>query len=268
MKFFRREIMMETQKIVVIGAGNVGTHFANALSKSGHSIIQVYNRTQKSAQDLVNKLNCSFTDNLKNISTDADLYLFALKDDILQSVIAQIPYNNGIWVHTAGSIFVDIFKDYTDNYGVIYPLQTLSKNRETDFAEIPLFVEGNNKHTENALLCFAKTVSNKVDTADSEKRKYLHLAAVFACNFTNHLYNISTQILDKHNIDWHVLQPLIDETANKLYSISPSEAQTGPAMRNDWNVIERHLSLIENPEIREIYEILSNNIYKNHNLEK
>lgn len=260
--------MMETKKVVVIGAGNAGTHFANALSKSGHSIIQVYNRTQKSAQDLAKKLNCSFTDNLKNISIEADLYLFALKDDILQSVIAQTPPNNGIWAHTAGSIPVDIFEGYADNYGVIYPLQTLSKNRETDFAKIPLFIEGNNKQTETALFYFAKTISDKVDTADSEKRKYLHLAAVFACNFTNHLYNVSTQILDKHDIDWHVLQPLIDETANKLYSMSPSEAQTGPAVRNDRNIIERHLSLIENPEIQAIYEILSNNIYKNHNLEK
>ena len=251
------------KNIVFIGAGNVATHLSRAMRNEGFSIRQVFSRTSDSAKSLADKCSCANTTDIKKVIPDADIYIFSLKDDILQEVIENMPGNNGIWIHTAGSIDINIFHGYTEHYGVIYPLQTLSKSHDTDFSKIPLFVEGCTVNIENEIFNIATMLSDNVVRVTSEKRKYLHLAAVFACNFSNHMYFLAAQILKKQGIDRNILQPLIVETANKLYSMSPKDAQTGPAVRYDRNIIDRHLSMLDDENIRKLYKMISDNIYNN-----
>ena len=238
-----------------------------AMKKADFSIRQIFSRTADSAKSLADICGCGFTTDVKKILPDADFYVFSIKDDALQEIIACLSTNsahtkNGLWIHTAGSVPVDIFKGFTKHYGVIYPLQTLSKSRETDFSKIPLFVEGNTESIENEIFNIASTLSENVTRMTSEKRKYLHLAAVFTCNFSNHMYAIAAKMLEKQGINYKILQPLIDETANKLHSMSPEKAQTGPAVRYDVNVIERHLSMLEDENTRKLYKIISESIAK------
>jgi predicted short-subunit dehydrogenase-like oxidoreductase (DUF2520 family) len=249
------------KKIVFIGAGNVATRLSLAVRDAGYAVVQVFSRTEGHARMLGEKLACSFVTETGCICPDADIYIFSVRDDVLQRLIMKVPANRGLWIHTAGSVPVDVFKGYVERYGVIYPLQTLSKNRETDFHKIPLFIEGNTETSEREIRIMAESISGNVRPMDSEKRKYLHLAAVFACNFTNHMYHIATQILEEQSIDRHVLQPLIDETANKLHVMHPGMAQTGPAIRYDLDVINRHLALSDDPAIRNLYGLISADIH-------
>lgn len=251
-------------KIVLIGAGNVATHLSFALQQAGHTITQIYSRSEKSAATLANNLKTNWTTEIQCVSNVADIYIFSLKDDALHTVISQLSPNNGIWVHTSGSVPMDIFKDYTDKYGVLYPLQTFSKAREINFSQVSCFVEANNKSTEAILYEVAEQLSKHIHILNSDKRKYLHLAAVFACNFTNHMYVLASKILEKEMIPREVLLPLIDETAAKIHTLSPIEAQTGPAVRYDQSVIQKHLDLLSTPEMKEIYQIISKNIHKTH----
>lgn len=259
------DIKKNRLKVVFIGAGNVATHMSLSMKGAEFSILQVFNRTKENARAIGEQFACSIITETRLIRTDADIYIFSIKDDILPNIIAETPANKGLWVHTAGSVPIDVFEGYADRYGVIYPLQTLSKNRDADFRKIPLFVEGNTTASEKDIRTIAGKISEKVYSMTSEKRIYLHLAAVFACNFSNHMYRIATQILEEQGVDRQVLQPLIDETANKLYTMRPDKAQTGPAIRYDYNVINRHLALLNDPDIRNIYELVSKNIHKKTN---
>jgi predicted short-subunit dehydrogenase-like oxidoreductase (DUF2520 family) len=249
--------------IVLTGAGNVATHLGFALQEKGFSIVQVYSHTLVSAQNLGEKLQTAYTDQLTEIVPDADVYLFSVKDSVLADVIRQIPPNKGLWIHTAGSVPEDVFAGYTNRYGVLYPLQTFSKNRKISFDSIPLFIEAHLPEDEKILSGIASKLSGTVVPLSSEKRKYLHLAAVFACNFTNHLYSLSAQILEKQDLAWNYLIPLIEETALKIKSLHPKEAQTGPAVRNDANVMNNHLDLLaDDAKMQQIYRILSENIHR------
>lgn len=249
-------------KIVFIGAGNLATSLALELKKFSLDIMQVYSRTIASAQTLATQLQCSYTNEIAEISTDADLYIFSVKDTALESLLQQMPKNNGVWIHTAGSLPLSIFDKYTSRYGVVYPFQTFSKHRKVDFSKIPIFIESNTEEIYTLLKDIFSQISDKIEPLDSEKRKYIHLTGVFACNFVNHLYRISGEILESQGMPFDVLLPLIDETAAKVYSLSPEEAQTGPAIRFDENVIDKHLSLIDNPQWKEIYKLLSKDIHE------
>ncbi|MDR0575455.1 MAG: DUF2520 domain-containing protein [Tannerella sp.] len=259
---------IEKENAVFIGAGNVATHLSLAMKNAGFSIRQIFSRSKSSAKPLAEKLNCRYTTDVKEILPDANIYIFSLKDDILQDIIADIPPNDGLWVHTAGSLSMDIFYGYTEHYGVIYPMQTLSKQRRTDFFKVPLFIEGNTKNNEDKIYDIAQTLSGNVTCMTSDKRKYLHLAAVFACNFSNRMYSLAAKILEEQDIDWRLLQPLIDETAHKLYSMSPDNAQTGPSVRYDRNVIERHLSMLKDDDMRKLYLMISENIHAQNAINK
>lgn len=248
-------------KVVCIGAGNVATHLSQAMREAGFSVRQLFSRSENSAKTLAEKLNCDYTTDLKKIASDADLYLFSVKDEALPETVAAIPPNNGLWIHTAGSLPMDLFHGYTTRYGVLYPMQTLSKLRKTDFSKVPLFIEGNTAETENKISDIAQTLSAHVTRMDSDKRRYLHLAAVFACNFSNHMYALAAQILEKQDIDWKILRPLIDETADKLYTMKPEAAQTGPAIRYDRNVIEHHLAMLDDDRTRKLYAMISDSIH-------
>ena len=249
-------------KVVFVGAGNLATRLSLEMRKAGMDIVQVYSHTEEHAQLLAESLRCSWTVSLDAIVDNADLYVFALKDAVLKDVISRVKPNDGLWVHTAGSMPVSVFEGYVARYGVIYPLQTFSKNREVDFKRIPFFLEVNSPDDERILGDVAKAISCDVRFLSSEKRKSIHLAAVFACNFTNHIYALAAKLLEKEEIPGEVLLPLIDETAAKVHEMSPLEAQTGPAIRYDVNVINKHMEMLDDPDVREIYKLLSQSIHK------
>lgn len=248
-------------KIVSIGAGNLATRLSVEMQRVGMAVVQVYSHTEASAVLLASRLNCSWTTRLDAIDPDADLYVFSLKDTVLQQVIAQVKTTGGLWVHTAGSISVDVFEGYAKRYGVLYPLQTFSKERKVDFREIPFFLEANTKEDTVYLSELTGQLSENVRFLSSEKRRSLHLAGVFACNFTNHMYALAGKLLEAEGVDPNVLLPLIDETAAKVHGMTPADAQTGPAIRYDENVIRRHLAMLTDPGMRAVYEQVSQSIH-------
>lgn len=249
-------------KIVFVGAGNLATRLSLAMQRVGMQIGQVYSHTPESARQLAGKLGCTWTTDLSALQADADMYVFSLKDTVLAEVIAQVKPNNGLWIHTAGSMPMNIFEGYAGRYGVLYPLQTFSKGREVRFDVIPFFLESNTKKDADYLKNIASALSENVRFMSSEKRRSLHLAAVFACNFTNHIYALSYKLLEKEEIPADVLLPLIDETAAKIHAMSPAAAQTGPAIRYDENVINKHLAMLNDSDMRAVYQLLSQSIYK------
>ena len=255
---------MALPRLVFIGSGNLATQLALTFSEKKYPILQVYSRTKESASALAERIGCSYTTDIALLNTEADIYICALKDSALQEILSKAVFRDKLVVHTAGSIPMDMLSKYSSNYGVFYPLQTLSKNRRVDFSKIPVFIEGNNPENSAILKSLANSVSNVVYEATSNQRKKLHLAAVFACNFTNHLYAIAANIV-KENGDFpmEVLLPLIDETARKIHTLSPVEAQTGPAVRYDKNVIDNHLEMLSSDKnVQQIYDLMSRHIYK------
>jgi predicted short-subunit dehydrogenase-like oxidoreductase (DUF2520 family) len=252
-------------EIVLIGSGSVATHLGLALQSKGVVIKQVFSRNLVNAESLANKLGTTFVDDIANLYTNADIYIYALKDSALKSVLRKMDMPNGIHVHTAGSIPMSDFEGYTSRFGVFYPLQSFSIQKEVDFKEIPICIEACSAEIQLVLVNLAKLLTDKIYTVNSEQRKKLHLAAVFACNFTNYMYDIASQILDDSDIKFEIIQPLIAETANKIKTLSPYDAQTGPAVRFDETTIARHLRMLnKSPEICKIYSLLSKNIHKRH----
>lgn len=249
-------------KIVFIGAGNLATNLAKELYSKSVNIVQVYSRTIESAKLLSKTVESDFTNNIKDINTEADLYIFSIKDSIIEEFLKDMPANKGLWVHTSGSIPMDIFKDFTENYGVIYPFQTFSKQRNVDFKNIPFFIEANKEANLTKLDNLCRQLSDKVYNLASEKRKYIHLTGVFACNFANHMYTITEGILKDQDIPFDLVLPLIEETTAKIHSLQPKDAQTGPAIRYDENIINKHLSLLENPLHKSIYTLISESIHE------
>ena len=250
------------KQIVFIGAGNVATHLSKAVKKAGFQTLQVFSRSIDSAQSLALQLKCDFTTDITSVRTDADLYFFAVADDALPAILAVMPPNNGLWIHTAGSVPMDVFRGYTKRYGVLYPLQTFSKEREKNLSEVSLFIEANAAEDEELLCHLAGCLSKNVAVMSSEKRKYLHLAAVFACNFSNHLYTLAALILEKQGIDWRLLQPILIETVAKYNEMPPEKAQSGPAVRGDRTIIQQHLSMLEDEQMRNLYSLISESINK------
>ncbi|NDV65030.1 Rossmann-like and DUF2520 domain-containing protein [Bacteroides sp. 224] len=251
--------------IVFIGAGNLAVNLAKALYGAGFCIDQVYSRTQQSAQTLADAVNATWTTDLGAVNKNKSLYIVALKDDAFLELLPEIVKGkeDALFVHTAGSLSMEVWKGYATRYGVFYPLQTFSKQREVHFKEIPFFIEALSEQDGDLLKEIASTLSEKVYDANSEQRKSLHLAAVFACNFTNHLYALANELLKKYNLPFEVILPLIDETARKVHLLSPKQAQTGPAVRYDETVINNHLAMLEDePSMQDIYRMLSQSIYQ------
>ena len=253
------------RKIVFVGAGNLATNLALALQDARYHIVQVYSRTEASARLLAERLKSAYTTDVAHICTDADLYIYALTDEALPTVINNMPRINGIHVHTAGSMPMHIFDGKQANYGVVYPFQTFSKNKRVDFTHVPIFVEANNAQTLDLLINTVRTISKNVYFANSEDRKFLHLSGVFANNFTNYLYTIAADLLAERGLPFEVLQPLIREGVGKLDSLSPIEAQTGPAVRGDHSVVSEHLRLLADyPAWAQLYQTLSEAIEQQH----
>lgn len=249
-------------KIVFIGAGNLATRLSLAMQRVGMQIGQVYSHTEASARQLATRLGCPWTNDFSALQEDGDLYVFSLKDTVLSDVISKVKPNNGMWVHTAGSMPMSVFEGYAQRFGVLYPLQTFSKGRNVNFDVIPIFLEANTDKNADYLKNIASALSENVRFMSSEKRRSLHLAAVFACNFTNHIYTLSYKLLENESIPADVLLPLIDETVSKIHSMPPAAAQTGPAIRYDENVINKHLAMLDDPDMQAIYRLLSQSIHK------
>lgn len=229
---------------------------------AGHLIVQVFSRTIDNAEALATKTGAMAVTSLKQITPDADLYIFSVKDDVLSAVIQQMPPTRGIWAHTSGSLSMELFAGYVSDFGVIYPLQTFSKQRQINFAAIPIFIEGNNPDTICQLEELANSLSRNVRVLSGDKRRQLHLAAVFACNFVNHLYVLAAEIIDQEDLPFDLLLPLIAETAAKVEMMTPREAQTGPALRYDETVMQKHLSLLADAQMKELYTLLSTSIHQ------
>lgn len=246
-------------KIVILGAGNVATHLAWALKDIGHEISQIYSRTQLSAETLAQQLDTDYCTS-PTLLKQADLYIYALSDNALEVVISEVNIHSGIHIHTAGSVNMNIFEAKFDDFGVLYPLQTFSKDKELDFDDVPVFVEGSNKAVTDTLFELAKSLTNKPFVATSDQRIRLHIAAVFACNFSNYFYTLASDILKSESIPFDILQPLILETASKIQTLAPVDAQTGPARRNDTATVKRHLEMIKDKDLKKLYSELSTQI--------
>lgn len=252
-------------KIVLIGAGRLACNLGHALLHAGHNILQVYSRTLVSARQLADKIGAIPVTDIANIRCDADVYIFSIKDSVLADLIPLICKNirHAIFLHTAGSVSIDVFKCNATHYGVLYPLQTFTKNRILDFKTIPCFLEYNDDITRSVLVDLSQSISNNIRFVNSEERKYVHLAAVFACNFVNHCYTIASDILSRHNMPFELLLPLIDETARKVHEIDPIDSQTGPAVRFDENIINKQIKMLEyNPILKDIYNLMSTSIHR------
>ena len=249
------------KNIILLGSGNVATHLGIALKNSNYTIVQVYSKSIENAKVLANKLDAQFINNLSKLKS-ADLIIVCINDDAILSVLSQI--KNTAIVHTSGSIGLDVFKQKFTNYGVFYPLQTFNKEVDINILEIPFCIEGNSLGFEKQLIKIAKALSNNVVKMNSQQRKQLHIAAVFACNFSNHMYSIADDLLAKKNIDFKILLPLIRKTNANLESYRPKEVQTGPAKRKDTAIIQEHIATIKENEIKELYHRISDNIIKYH----
>jgi predicted short-subunit dehydrogenase-like oxidoreductase (DUF2520 family) len=258
--------MSKINKVVILGAGNLATQLGIALNDAGVNILQVYSRTIQSASALADKVNSTAITEIRSLAKNADLYICAISDNALESVLDQIPIPIGDVVHTAGSIPMDIFDDYTECYGVFYPLQTFSKNRKVDFSNIPICIESNNLGLQSDLMELAKRISNNIHLIDSEQRKQLHLSAVFTCNFANHMYSIGQKLLEEKDVDFDLLKPLIQETADKIQELDPISSQTGPAIRFDKEIMAKHENELKDlPDFQKIYRFVSESIFKMHN---
>jgi predicted short-subunit dehydrogenase-like oxidoreductase (DUF2520 family) len=249
------------KKAVFIGAGNVAWHLAHWLPYCGCSTVQIFSRTITSAQTLAMEIGADFTNDFTKIFPDADIYIYAVADDVLSSVIQNVSVGNGLHIHTSGSMEMNVFAEKKERFGVIYPFQTFSKQKTADIKKVPLFIEANNAENLITIENFAKKISENVYKISSEQRKIVHLSGVFACNFTNHLWNISYNLLKNTNLPFNIIIPLIEESVAKLHYLSPKQAQTGPAVRGDKNVISKHLQMLENhKDLQEIYKIFSEQI--------
>jgi len=250
------------KKIVIIGAGNVASHLGLALKKSGYNISQVYSRHIANAECLSSLVDAVAIDDLSKITVDADIYIISVSDGVVEAVANSMPMVEGIVVHTAGSIEMSVL-DRFSLHGVLYPFQTFTKQKELDFYQVPLLVKGNVSFSNNTLLELAESISCNVQQASDSKRKALHISAVFACNFVNHLYALSDELLEKEGLNFSLLAPLIKETTQKALSMKPLYAQTGPAIRGDQAVINSHLKALKMDSFyHDIYLLLSDSIAK------
>ena len=255
--------MADNKRIVLIGAGNVATHLGLAFQAKGHQVVQVYSRTMESASALALQLAADALTSLDEVCRDADIYLVALKDDALPGLIPSIVKGreSALFVHTAGSVGMDVWNGYATRYGVLYPMQTFSKAHAVDFNSVSFFIEASGTEELALLKDLASLLSPKVYEATSAQRSYLHIAAVFACNFANHMYALSELLLEKHGLPFDAMLPLIDETARKVHGLSPRKAQTGPAVRGDTNVLEKHLAMLaDDGDLQDLYERISKSI--------
>ena len=245
-------------QIVLIGSGNVAFHLAKAFSEAQIPISQIFGRNTTELQKISEQFSIPFS---TETLTDGDLYIISVSDSSIAEVSALIKNENVLVAHTSGSVSREAL---SGNYrkSVFYPLQTFSKSKNLDYSKIPFFIDAENENDEEILKNLASKISKNVMLANDEKRKYIHLTAVFACNFVNHLYARAKEISDSQGIPFDYFLPLIDETTQKIHELEPKLAQTGPAIRNDEKVLKLHESLLTDEEKLKIYKTLNESIKK------
>ena len=245
-------------RVVLIGSGNVATSLALALNGKCH-LVQVYSRSMASAEALASRVGAQATNDLSQIVTDADIYVISVVDDAITRVLETCPARGGLWVHTSGSTSIDVFKGKRTRYGVLYPMQSFSKSCPARMHEVHIFIEGCDSCATQEVKELAMLLTNNVHEITSRERERLHVAAVFACNFANHMFTLSSEVLDEAGIPFDAMLPLIKTTIAKLDNLTPTQSQTGPAARGDVNVIERHLQSLSGDK-HDIYRLLSQSI--------
>jgi predicted short-subunit dehydrogenase-like oxidoreductase (DUF2520 family) len=244
-------------KVVLIGSGNVAQHLIKVLHTSTSvSLVQAFARRKEALTHLLTEN--LITSSYKEI-VEADIYIISVTDNAIAEVATNLPFQDRLVVHTSGSSELSML-DSKNRKGVFYPLQTFSKSKEIDFSSIPLCLEAENETDLQLLEQLANTITQKNYRISSEQRKSLHVAAVFVCNFVNHMYTIGNQICEDNKVPFEILHPLIQETAQKILTLSPIEAQTGPALRKDTKTIHKHLEFIQNSDYNEIYQLLTQSI--------
>ena len=247
-------------KISIIGAGNVGINMFQTLRKKEEiKMVSLFNR---SIEKIISQRNKIFiTDNINEIKK-SDIYIISTNDDSIEKVSKKLKGRDGLIVHTSGSTEMNVLSIHK-NFGVLYPLQTLTKDKLCNFKKIPICIEGNNDISKKKLEKLVKIIGSKYYHIDSKQRLSLHVSAVFACNFTNYLFSIAYDICTENKIPFEILFPLIRETKEKVEKNNPSKIQTGPAIRKDMNTIKKHLNFIKSKNSKKIYSILTEGIIAN-----
>ena len=245
-------------KIVIIGSGNVAYHLAKAFTQNNIEVSQIFGRNEVELNKISEELNIPYS--TKELA-DADLYLISVSDSAVEQVSDLIKTEKALVAHTSGSLPIETLNgDYRK--ASFYPLQTFSKTKNLEYSKIPFFIEAENQIDEKSLFELASLISDNVETSDYEKRKYIHLTAVFACNFVNHLFARAKEISDSQDLDFNYFIPLIDETVEKIHHLEPKSAQTGPAVRGDERILKLHEELITNEEHLKIYQLMNESIKK------
>lgn len=250
------------KRVVIIGSGNVATSLAHGLA-TRCEVAQIYSRTLAHAQALADAIGCPATNDFDELVRDADVYIVAVKDDAIADVLTAVPDNGALWVHTSGSKPISLFDGYRRRYGVLWPMQSFSREVVAPLDEVHFFAEGSDEAALNDLMSLAQLLSSHVVAAGSEQRRWLHVASVFSCNFANHLWALADELLEAQGLPFDALKPLIRTTVDKLDRLSPGESQTGPAVRHDTQVLDNHLAMLDGDK-RDIYRLLTESIMNHH----
>lgn len=247
-----------------IGSGNLAWHLAPAFDNTGFTVREIYSRQTKNAQALVQRLyDARVQQSLDLSQSESEIFIISVSDDVIEEIVQELILpEDAMLFHTSGSQPLNIL-DYAaaKKIGVFYPLQTFTKNRKVDFEQIPVFIESEDADARRILMKMAQAISKRVYQISSEQRVALHVAAVFASNFTNHMLTISRDVLTGGKLEFEWLKPLIAETINKALTLGPDASQTGPAKRADLEILDRHVTLLQDNEpVAEIYRVISQHI--------
>ncbi len=248
--------------IVLIGSGNVATVLGKSAVHSGHRVVQVFSRNKKHAECLATELHAANTDAIPSVIRTADLLIVAIRDDSIPAFARAFGFTKSLIAHTAGAVSIKLLKENAENFGVLYPVQSLRKEI-FPYPPIPFLVDGNNRFAREQLTGFAKTISGSVIGADDETRLKYHVSATIVNNFTNYLYTLAADFCMKEKLSFSILQPLIEETASRLRSRPARDSQTGPALRDDQSTLSKHRQLLaEYPAIAIFYDLFSKEIVR------
>ena len=252
--------------ISIIGSGNVATHLAKALTINGHNVDCVYSRTAVNAERLASTVGARPTNKISDITTTSDIYIICISDDAIAKVSSQLSENHGIVIHTSGATPIDALSTHTHR-GVLYPCQTFTREMQMQFYDIPFLIEASDEPTYQNIEKLARSLSSaRIVRTDSVGRAHLHVAAVLASNFSNHMLTLAAQYMESHNLPFDLMQSLMQLTMRKAFTIGPRDAQTGPARRGDTATINRHLQLIgDDKHLKNIYNMLTNSIISMYN---
>lgn len=251
--------------IVLLGSGKVATQLGRAFKMAGQTIVQVWSRNIEHAKELADTVASEAISDIDDINQSADMYIIAVKDNAIRELALTLNIGDKLIVHTSGSTSIHALDGVSSHTGVFYPLQTFSRNKAVDFRSVPIAIEASSPEDLAAIRAIADRLSERVIELSSAQRKTLHVAAVFACNFTNHLMAISQELLEAESLEFDLLRPLIAETAEKVQLSDPETVQSGPAIRGESEIINSHLKMLEEkPELQELYKLLSQSIVNLH----